>query len=245
MPLSIGVTAASSAVILAIYAATQVMTARAFIVLVPGTMEPLSETNAFVRSLESSGFILSLSIITSAFVGTGCVFFVSQFSKGMTSREYLGFHFVPFRVLLWWIGITLLFLLLSDGLTVLLGRAIVPDFAADVYRTATVLPLLWFAFTVAAPVFEEIFFRGFIFEGIRRTRLGPSWAILLTSLFWTLIHLQYDLFEMGIVFVAGTLLGMARLWTRSLYTTIGMHFFANLVSLTETALYLSFSQQGT
>ena len=131
MPFSIWVTAASSAVILSIYAATQVLSARVFIALVPGSIEPLLETNAFVRSLESSGFIFSLSIIISALVGTGCIFFVVRLRKGITITEYLGFHFVPFRVLLWWIGLTLLFLLLSDGLTVLLGRPIVPDFAAD------------------------------------------------------------------------------------------------------------------
>ena len=47
------------------------------------------------------------------------------------------------------------------------------------------------------PVFEELFFRGFLLEGFRRTFLGTTGAVVLTSLLWAVIHTQYDLYYMA------------------------------------------------
>jgi membrane protease YdiL (CAAX protease family) len=97
-------------------------------------------------------------------------------------------------------------------------------------------PLLWLSIIVAAPVFEEFFFRGFLIEGLRRGKLGDAGAIVLTSLFWASIHIQYGLYEIGTIFIFGLALGLARIGSRSLWVPVAMHMVANLVATLEAYL---------
>jgi hypothetical protein len=108
----------------------------------------------------------------------------------------------------------------------------------DAYKTASSLPALLFAIVVVAPIFEEIFFRGFLFQGIRASRLGPLGAIGITSLFWAAIHLQYDIYGITTVFALGLLLGIARLRTNSIHLLMVMHSLVSLVATVETALHV-------
>jgi membrane protease YdiL (CAAX protease family) len=120
----------------------------------------------------------------------------------------------------------------------LFHQRIVPPFMIEAYKTASSLPALLFAIVVVAPIFEEIFFRGFLFQGIRYSRLGPIGAIGITSLLWAVIHLQYDIYGMATVFALGLLFGMARLKTDSIHLLMVMHSFVGLVATMETALYV-------
>ena len=54
-------------------------------------------------------------------------------------------------------------------------------------------------------------------------------TILLTSLLWASSHAQYDFYEIGLVFVFGIVLGVARYRTRSLIVPIAMHGAMNLI----------------
>jgi hypothetical protein len=112
----------------------------------------------------------------------------------------------------------------------------------DAYKTASSLPVLLFAIVVVAPIFEEIFFRGFLFQGIRYSRLGSVGAIGITSLVWAVIHLQYDIYGMATVFATGILFGIARLKTDSIHLVMVMHSLAGLVATVETALYIHFTR---
>ena len=89
---------------------------------------------------------------------------------------------------------------------------------------------------VAAPVFEETFFRGFLLPGFRHSAVGTPGAIVITSLSWTALHVQYDAYSLVTLFVLGIVLGLARVLTGSVYTTIGMHAVNNLIATLETAL---------
>ena len=110
---------------------------------------------------------------------------------------------------------------------------------AETYETTASLPLLWIAFVVAAPLVEELFFRGFLFEGLRDSWMGPTGAVLVTSLAWAAIHMQYEMFQIVIIGTLGILLGIAKLKTRSLYIPIAMHTFNNLLAMGVTSLYLN------
>jgi hypothetical protein len=110
----------------------------------------------------------------------------------------------------------------------------------EAYRTAPSLPALLFAIVVVAPIFEEIFFRGFLFQGIRYSRLGPIGAIGITSFFWAIIHLQYGIYGIATVFALGLLFGIARLKTDSIHLLMVMHSLVGIVATMETALYVHF-----
>jgi hypothetical protein len=131
------------------------------------------------------------------------------------------------------IGAVALFVLVAgwDLLSRAVGREIEPGFMVDVLKSARADGALWLlllAFCVAAPVSEELFARGFLYRGWSESVLSPIGAIVLSSMVWTLLHLQYDWYFLGEVFSIGLLLGYFRYRTNSLWLTIFMHGLNNL-----------------
>ena len=98
------------------------------------------------------------------------------------------------------------------------------------------LPLFWIALVIAAPLFEEFLFRGFLFSGWLNTRLRATGTILLTSALWTLIHVQYDVVQLLVVFVYGIVLGLARYRTGSLIAPLVIHGAINMIALLQVTL---------
>ncbi|HEV3020821.1 MAG TPA: hypothetical protein VGX76_00075, partial [Pirellulales bacterium] len=118
-----------------------------------------------LAALGSNGLLLGLATLVSVPPSAGLTVLFAKLKRGATVRGYLGFHGVTPRVAGIWIGITLVYVAAADGLTHQLGRPIVAPFMVAAYTTAGFLPLLWIALIVLAPLFEEIFFRGFLLEG--------------------------------------------------------------------------------
>jgi membrane protease YdiL (CAAX protease family) len=85
-------------------------------------------------------------------------------------------------------------------------------------------------FFLIAAAFEELLFRGFIFQAFLRGA-GPVWAVLLTSVPFGIAHLgnpSATLFSTLNTVLAGVWLGVAYLVTRSLWLPTGLHFSWNL-----------------
>ena len=88
-----------------------------------------------------------------------------------------------------------------------------------------------FLVLLLAPVLEEVLFRGFLFEGLSVTFLGPLGAAVLSTGLWVLIHTQYDPVTLVYVLGLGALLTMARLKTGNLAIPIMLHVFNNGIAL--------------
>lgn len=130
---------------------------------------------------------------------------------------------------------------LFDALQVALGWDLVPPWQLETYRSARVdgsLIWLWLVLVVAAPIAEELLFRGFVFRGFVHTQRDAVPGILLISLVWSSLHLQYDWYVMATIFVFGMLLGLVRWSTGSTTLTIILHMLSNLESLIETEFVL-------
>jgi uncharacterized protein len=190
-----------------------------------------------IEELASSGLLLSVAEWVSAPLGLALVMLLVKLRKQLSMRDYLALNRVSGRRLLVWTSIILLFVVVSDGTTWLLGRDLVPEIMVKAYRTAVVVPLLWTAIVVAAPLFEELFFRGFMFRGIQQSRLGNIGAVLITSFIWSIIHIQYDVYELAVIFLGGILLGIARARSNSTYLTIVMHSTMNLIATSELLFF--------
>jgi membrane protease YdiL (CAAX protease family) len=117
-----------------------------------------------------------------------------------------------------------------------LGRPLVPPFMVRAYATAGFKPLFFFAIVVAAPLVEELFFRGFLFAGLADSRLGPRWTIAITAVAWGSIHTQYELIDILLICLLGLILGAARSKSGSIYTTMALHALTNLAALIEVWL---------
>ena len=100
---------------------------------------------------------------------------------------------------------------------------------------------MWVAFVVAAPVSEELLFRGFLFRGFVREPRDALPGILAISLVWSLLHIQYDWFGASLVFVIGVLLGYVRLYSGSTTLVILLHMLLNLESTVETVVVLGWA----
>jgi len=93
--------------------------------------------------------------------------------------------------------------------------------------------LILVAASVVAPVAEELFFRGFVFQSYAR-RYGPRVAALLSSLLFAALHLNLQ--ALVPIFVMGLFLAWLYWRTHSLLPGIVAHGFNNAVAF--TVLYL-------
>jgi membrane protease YdiL (CAAX protease family) len=194
-----------------------------------GIGEILSEGKPF------SGFSLSVSIIAGATVCTVLTVLCVRLRKGLAVGDYLALNAPRAGDLARWILLAAALMLCFEFLSILMQRQTVPSFMVEAYRTARFAPLIYAAVVLAGPVFEEILFRGFLFKGLERSRLGARGAIIFTALLWSVIHVQYDFLDMFNVFALGIVLGAARASTGSTCLTIAMHVLNNLVSMIQVA----------
>src|SRR5579883_277509 len=110
------------------------------------------------------------------------------------------------------------------------GHGLTQSFTRELYASAhagMLLPLLAMV-VVAAPIYEELLFRGFLFRGWAASRIGVVGAVILSSLIWAGLHIQYDAITIGEIFGLGLLFGWLRARTGSTLTTIALHGIANL-----------------
>jgi membrane protease YdiL (CAAX protease family) len=112
-----------------------------------------------------------------------------------------------------------------------------PRFQIDAYRSAREvgwLAILWIAFVVAAPLSEEILFRGFLYRGWTRSPRAVAPAVVIISALWAIAHVQYDWFVILRLFLLGLVLGWARWHSGSTMLTFFIHAFNNAWAMVET-----------
>lgn len=165
-------------------------------------------------------------------------------------------------VILGLIGLVVL-IAICDALLYLSGRDLVTQFQLQSYTTAAaegwLLPM-WLGAIVIAPAGEEIMFRGFLFRGWARApeiaRLAavfdvstgtasPSgraaWpAIIVISILWAALHVQYDWTGVAQIFVIGLFLGFMRWRSGSTPLTFFLHALFNLEGTMETVAQIHF-----
>jgi uncharacterized protein len=178
------------------------------------------------------GLTISLSVIMGLPAVLAALWIAIRVSR-TSFTDYLALRWTSWSNLL--IGVVSLFVLVMgwDVLSRATGRAVEPGFMGEVLKSAQADGALWLlviAFCVAAPVSEELFARGFLYRGWSESFLRPAGAILLSSLVWTALHLQYDWFFFGEVFSIGLLFGYVRYRSGSTWLTIVLHALNNLAA---------------
>jgi membrane protease YdiL (CAAX protease family) len=107
------------------------------------------------------------------------------------------------------------------------------SFMVDLLRTAQGDGTVWLlviAFCVAAPISEELLARGFLYRGWSDSPLRVPGGIILSSLVWTGLHLQYDWYALLNVLSLGLWFGYLRYRTNSTYLTMVLHGLNNLAA---------------
>jgi uncharacterized protein len=184
----------------------------------------------------SGGLTISLSVIMGLPAVLAALWIAIRVSR-TSFADYLALRWTSWSNLL--IGVVALFVLVMgwDLLSRAAGRDAAPGFMMEVLQSAQADGALWLlviAFCVAAPITEEFFARGFLYRGWSESFLGPVGAIVLSSVVWTALHLQYDWFFFGEVFSIGLLLGYLRYRSGSTWLTVIVHGLNNLAATLQT-----------
>jgi CAAX protease family protein len=94
-----------------------------------------------------------------------------------------------------------------------------------------------FAAVIIAPFCEEVFFRGFVFPGLRHG-MPLGWAIIISSLLFGVAHADPGSFP--VLFVIGLALAFLRWRTQSIWPCMLLHMFNNGIA----ALAIVLTMQG-
>ena len=178
------------------------------------------------------GVTISLSVITGLPAAVGAIWVATRRSR-TPFADYLALRWTSWSNLALGAGALFVLVVGWDLLSRALGREIAPGFMTDVLKSAQADGALWLlvlAFCVAAPISEEFFARGFLYRGWSESFLRVPGAILLSSLVWTALHLQYDWFFFGEVFSIGLLLGWLRYRSNSTWLTVVVHGLNNFAA---------------
>ena len=202
-------------------------------------------TLALVRSLDpaqldSNGTAVAIYTLVGNPVEIVTLVLATRLS-GTDAVAYLGLDIPRWRDVAIAAAGLLVVIAAADTLTFALGKEMVPAFQIEWHRTARAdgtLLWLWLAIIVAAPVGEELLFRGFLFRGFIQEPRDAVPGILVIALIWSILHVQYDWFGATQVFAIGTLFGFVRWRTGSTTLAILLHMLLNLESVVETAFVM-------
>jgi membrane protease YdiL (CAAX protease family) len=175
------------------------------------------------------GLTISLSVMT-GLPAILIALWIAIRSTRTPFADYLGLRWAPWKDFL--IGIVGLLIIIMgwDLMSRTIGHEVEPGFMVDVLTSARNDGALWLlvlAFAVAAPVSEELLARGFLYRGWSETFLQVPGAIVLSSLVWTAMHLQYEWYFFGEVFCLGLWFGYMRYRSNSTWLTIVLHGLNN------------------
>lgn len=190
-----------------------------------------------IQTLASHALTIAVATILSMPAPIIVVAIGARFAR-CTVRDYLALYRPKRADLIVGIIIIAVLLPLGDLSSWMSGRDLVPSAVVDAYRTARssgTLALLAVALILAAPLMEELLFRGFLFPGYARSRLGPAGAIGLTSAGWAVMHVQYEAFYIVQIFVLGCVFGWLRWRSGSTVLTMILHAIVNAAALVQVA----------
>ncbi len=194
----------------------------------------VEDTDTELSSVEIvTSLILTIVILDGIFLAVPAIFSLRRYNLGW---EGLGFHGFD-RDKFWkaviaaaaaW-GAVIIYGLV---LTLILGEGAVPEQdVEDLFASKAVLPVVGIAVVLAAPLAEEVFFRGFVFSGLIRP-LGLFGAFLVSGLLFAMFHVTGP--DTAGLIIPFTPIGMLFAWlyyhTGTIWTSIVAHLVFNLVS---------------
>jgi len=219
---------------LVIFAAMFVGQAMAVVVMLVAQRRPFDM--AEVGQVVGNGWTLSLSVVMGLPAVIAAIWLAAKIAR-ISFGDYIAAHGFSWKMFL--AGAVALAVLIEgwDLVATATGRETTSGFMGGIMKSAQDNGAFWlllFAFCVAAPMSEEFFARGFLYRGWSESFLRPLGAIVLSSLVWTSMHLQYDWFFLGEVFSIGLLFGYLRYRSNSIWLTVILHGLNNLAATMQT-----------
>lgn len=211
-------------------------------VVVMGFLDVSAQSSAAeIKAAASHGIMIAAATIGALPAALAVLAFAVR-RRGCEFADYLGLRWPARSDVVLGLLILAVVMPLGDLASWVTGRDIVPAYFLEAYKTArathTVVVFL-LAVIVAAPLMEELLFRGFLLPGYAVSKLGPIGAVALTSLAWAVMHVQYEVFYIAQIVILGCLFGWLRLRSGSTLLTLMMHAVVNTVAIAETVYFAS------
>ncbi len=188
----------------------------------------------------NDGTVVSVSIIITSLLITAITLGIIRI-KGGSISQYLALRPFSVGIGIGMFALLLLFAIASQAVTYWV-EATPLIFVDPLYHSVSSVWLLIFAMVIAAPVYEELVFRGILWSAISEQFAGSRGTIVasvITSLIFALIHIQYGWYEISTIVLLALLFCYARIKSGSLWLPILLHIINNGI-----AMWLYISQVG-
>ncbi len=199
------------------------------------------DVNAII-AMPFDGVLITLFILISNPITIAIVAFAVRLARARQA-EYLALAWPQSRYITQGVGLLIVLIAVCDALLYLSGRPLVTPFQLQSYTTAAAagwLVLMAAAAIIVAPAGEEVLFRGFLFRGWARSQRTTWPAIIVISVLWAALHIQYDWTGVLQIFVIGLFLGWMRWRSGSMLLTFMLHALFNLEGTMETLVQVHF-----
>jgi membrane protease YdiL (CAAX protease family) len=209
----------------------------ASVVVASGIFAAWQGERANLRTFTYDGVVITIGALASVPVQVAMLAFAARLRQ-WTPAGYFALNWPKRGEVVFAVLCIVALIVVFDALMLAAGRDLVPLFQIEAYQTAKDagwLAGLMLAIVVVAPVGEEIAFRGFLYRGLVRPG-REMLAIVVISIAWALLHIQYDWLGMAQIFAAGLILGWFRWATGSTTLTIIMHILINGEAMIETTI---------
>jgi membrane protease YdiL (CAAX protease family) len=190
------------------------------------------------------GVVVTIFIALSNPVTIGVLAIAVRIARSNLS-DYFALKWPAARDLTFGIAVLVALIAASDALLYLSGRELVTAFQTQSYTTAAAagwLPAMFAAAILIAPAGEEAMFRGFLFRGWARSPRSVWPAIVVISILWATLHIQYDWAGVLQIFIVGLFLGWMRWRSGSLVLVFLLHALFNLEGTLETLALIHFAK---
>ena len=203
-----------------------------FYMMFEGTTLTFEAFNTLASSAVKDAFLLFLSAMGGMLLAVPVAFGVAKLKRGAILKDYFSLNGFAWKTLGFWILVFIVLQIATGFLIEALGAKDIPNFMLELeYPTLMTKILLLVAVVVAAPVVEEVVFRGFLLKGFANSFMGVHGAVLLTSALWAVIHMQYEIAYLIAIFVIGVVFGYARIRSNSLFIPMIMHSLMNFLAI--------------
>jgi uncharacterized protein len=188
------------------------------------------------------GILVTLFILISNPVTIAVIALAVRFAHA-DQADYLALKWPPRYDVATGILCLVALIALCDAALYLSGRPLVTPFQLESYTSAADkgwLAVMLAAAILMAPAGEEIMFRGFLFRGWARSERSTWPAIVVISMLWAALHIQYDWTGILQIFVIGLFLGWMRWRSGSVLLTFMLHALFNLEGTMETLVQVHY-----
>ena len=190
------------------------------------------------------GVLVTIFVVLSNPVTIGVLALAVRLARSDPS-DYFALKWPAGRDLAFGIAGLVVLIAAGDALLYLTGRDLVTAFQSQSYTTAAAagwLPPMFAAAILIAPAGEEVMFRGFLFRGWARSPRSVGPAVVVISILWAMLHIQYDWAGVLQIFVIGLFLGWMRWRSGSVVLTFLLHALFNLEGTLETLALIHFAK---